>query len=408
MESEESHVPHLPVELLESISHLLGPTDLLSFRLACRTFADISLDNFVRSHIEEISCFFPDPARVQRLANITSQPHLVGRIRTVFLTLDAFEYKDDQVNFVVPAHDRGDTLPDYKVAFNREEVEYHCARRWSLDLLAQSLARLNPMRCKLHLDFGNRQSFRDHVEWALISQKVLAAIEKALYPIYDLTILSDRDLDPSHIAHHETEGMRFIRSAHHELYCTPFHSAQINDPRFESSAGTTFEQSFAAMYQAVAAPQDLESLSIIYWHWTPHSSTLTNNIVSANTWTRLKLLTFAHVLLPTFENLFCLLRSCHNALEIVQLDRVEVFSADGHEWKTFFEILRALPKLEHLNIQQLWWRRGGGQRLLIVDDATCIAVRCIESGNAGVKAALNGILQKGFTVWNGSERIKLW
>jgi hypothetical protein len=246
------------------------------------------------------------------------------------------------------------------------------------------------------------------VEWALISQKVLAAIEKALYPIYDLTILSMRDLDQPYLSQRETEGVRFIQNAHHELYCTPYHSTRIDDPALASTSRDTFLRSLVATGPAAIAAQDLESLDIIYWLWPPQRSSFTNDILSAHSWTRLKRITFVRVVIPNFENMFHVLRCCYSILEIVMLNEIEVSSADGHEWKRLFEILSLLPKLEHLQIRQPWWKRGNGQRLLIVDEAAYLGLLCHESGHSSIKAALTRILQEGFTVRNGGERIKLW
>lgn len=408
MASMECHTPQLPVELLEAISNLLGPNDILSFRLACRTFADISIDNFTDWYMRETYCFFPDPARVQRLASITSQPHLATRMRAVFLTLNAFEYNDDELSWIAPAHDRGDTLPEYKKAYQTQELEYHCAQRPSLDLLSQSLERLNSMRCRLQLDLGNRRLFGDHTEWARISQRVLAAIERALYPICDLIILSARDDEQRCLS----GGVRAIENAHDELYCTPFHSTRLDDPVLETVVDCTYEQSLEAMRQAVAIPEDSESLDIIYWHWPSYTSpevSFANDVLSANSWTRLKRLTFVLVILPTFENLFQVLRRCKDTLGVIMLNSIEVISVDSHEWKSLFETLSGLPKLEHLLIQGLWWRRDNQQRRLgLVEVESHLVLRCQESGNSSIKAALTEILKKGLMARKGSERIKLW
>ena len=406
MASEKCHTPHLPVELLECIANLLGPNDILSFRLACKTFADIALDRFIWWYMQEIDCFFPDPARVQRLANITSQPHVADRVEAVYLTLDAFEYNDDAISFVAPAHDRGETLREYKAAYQSQQLVYHCARRPNLELLSQSLARLNPMRCELHVDISNRIPFRDYVEWALISQRVLDAIGIALYPIYDLTILSQRDLDQDNVDQRVIG--RHLKSPKHVLYCSAIHSTCLSDPSLETPPGSTFEQALATMRQAVAKAQDSESLDIIYWNWPRlQEISFANDVLSANNCTRLRRLVLVHVILPTFEALFQRLRRCENTLEIITLNQIEV-SADRRKWKGLFEMLSVLPKLEHFEAQQLWWRRDDGQRLLMLDAHTFFEFRCQESGSASINGALADTLQKGLAVRNRSERIQLW
>ena len=408
MASKERHTPQLPAELLEWIANLLGPNDILSFRLACRTFVDVSFDRFTDCYMQEICCFFPDRARVQRLANIISQPHLADRIRTIYLTLDAFEYKDEEITFVAPVHDRGETLPEYKKAYQRQELEYHCAQRSSLDLLSQSFERLNPMRCRLHLDLAYRSSFGDHVEWALISQRVLAAIEKAMYPIYDLFILSARDRDRD--SAFQSGIVRPLRSLQHGFYCTAIHSTLLDDLIPETSLGSTFEQALVKMRRVVAEAPGSESLDIIYWDWPrlPPIS-FSNDVISATSSVRLKRLTLIHAVLLTFENLFQLLRRCAETLEIITFSQIEVFSANGREWKDLFETLSGLPKLEHLLVQGLWWKRDDQQQpLLIVGKARLPVLRCQEAGNASIKVALTEILQKGYAVRNGSEQINLW
>jgi hypothetical protein len=91
------------------------------------------------------------------------------------------------------------------------------------------------------------------------------------------------------------------------------------------------------------------------------------------------------------------------------LNSIEVISVDSHEWKSLFETLSGLPKLEHLLIQGLWWRRDNQQRRLgLVEVESHLVLRCQESGNSSIKAALTEILKKGLMARKGSERIKLW
>lgn len=409
MASEECHIPQLPVELLECIMDSLSPNDILSFRLACKTFTDISFDKFASWYIEEINCFFPDPARVQRLANITSQPHLARRMRTIYFTLDAFEYNDDEITFVAPAHDRGEAFAEYKDAYRTEQVGYHCARRPSFDLLSQSLRQLNPLWCRLHLDLANIPARRYHTQWVWISQRVFAAIEKALYPIYDLTILSFRDTQQP-INRPQNQRVLPTRTPYDQLYCTPIHSAHIDDPPWERFPDNTYQQSLAAMLQAAAVSQDSESLDIIHWIWPRQASSIAavaNEVLSVDRWTQLKRLTLVHVILPTFGNLFQRIRRCELTLEIIRLSEVEA-SGHGREWRELFEMLSVLPKLEHLHVEHLWWSRDDEQSLLIGDADTFIEFRCRESGNASIRGAVMEILQKGLVVQSRAERIKLW
>jgi hypothetical protein len=394
MDSKECHILQLPVELLELISNCVRFSDLCSFRRTCKTFADIALDDFAVHYFGETACFFPDPVRVKRLYNITSQPHLAKHIRILYLTLDPFEYRDDTISFVAPAHDRGDTLPEYKETSYVERLEYYCSRRPDLKLLTRSLAHLNPLRNHLHVDLGSRHYFYNHNEWALISQKCLAAVAKAVFPIYDLTILSLTDIREPYPRIEGDHELQNITKLLDMLYCTPLH---FDPPDTVLSVLDLEDHVMPDIDTIPKTLEDIESLAMIFWHRIPSGrfglTPFANAVLSRNQSTKLRQLTLVRVVLDDFEPLFQLLQQCLNTLDAVLLHEVEIISEVSGHWRKLFELLIAMPNLEHLNLRELWFARSRVPPLAILGPATQYAWSCHEIGRSSVRLALEDIMR---------------
>lgn len=417
MACDGCYILRLPTELLESISSHISTNDLLSLRRSCRAFAEVTVHDFATHYFHEVTCFFPDPARAQRLLDITSQPHLAGKITEVHLTLDAFEYGDGKIQFVAPRHDRGDTLPEYKEIIQRLELEYHCSRLQNLHRVTQSLKNLNPLQTNLHLDLTYRLFFSDHVKWASISQKGLAAIGRAVYPIHNLAVFLHRDLSQPYVSHPEAEDEPFIAAHEYDLYCTPYHDTSVTSvgslSDFKSSSDPEFQHSTEANTSAVAGTNEAaDSLDCIFWQWPPHEPKVlhfASEILTAHGPTHLRRLNLVRVRLPKFEHLFKLLRRCSSTLDILMLNEIEVATNDCRQWKTLFEILQTMPLLQHLQVDWLWWRREYDMPILVVNENNYLALRCCEAGCSSVKAAVQRILSHGVTARSGSRGLcKLW
>ena len=394
--TKQCHILRLPVELLELISDRAQFSDLCSFRQTCKTFAEIAFDDFASHYIGETCCFYPDPARVKRLYDITSQPHLAKHIRIVYLTLDPFEYKDGDINYVAPAHDRGNALADYKEIYKLKELEYYCSRRPDLSLVTRSLAHLNPLRNHLHVDIENRHYFYDHVEWAKISQQCLAAVAKAGFPIYDLTILSNTDIYKPYPNDHDNHELQKVERVADSLYCTALHFTPTDTVLSEFSDGRTSEV-LPIIDTFPKTSEDAESLEMIFWHRIPSfGSRLTpfaSTVLSRNHSTKLRRLTLVRVVLDDFEPLFQLLQQCRNALEAVLLHEVEIITEVSSLWWKLFESLITMPNLEHLNLRKLWLGRTRAPPLAILDPATQSAWSCHAIGHFSVRIALRDVIK---------------
>ena len=108
---KETHFVDLPMELLTMIARVTDVhTDILSLRLTCQTLAAAAADAFAEEYIEDLSCFMLDTARLSRVKNITSTPHLVNKIRNLEFTCRVFEQRLIHKMPIVPRKD--ETMAD--------------------------------------------------------------------------------------------------------------------------------------------------------------------------------------------------------------------------------------------------------------------------------------------------------
>lgn len=87
----------MPPEMLAHIGSFVTDETLVTLRLVNKAIESAVFDRFCQVYYSELSCCILDPSRLQRLKRITSTPHLLAKIRSIQLTLDALEghvYRD--------------------------------------------------------------------------------------------------------------------------------------------------------------------------------------------------------------------------------------------------------------------------------------------------------------------------
>jgi hypothetical protein len=102
----ECHILRLPVEILQDIA-AASPDPAYQYstlRLVCKDFEAAFFDQWAEYWIGRLRCFLLDPARVQRIKNITSRKHLARKIKSVCLCLDPWEHSGKPDIYVVPNH----------------------------------------------------------------------------------------------------------------------------------------------------------------------------------------------------------------------------------------------------------------------------------------------------------------
>ena len=87
MAADKAYVLALPMELLQQVSRFVNGTELITLRLTCKELSSAAFDAFAEEYLDELACFFPDPARLARLWNICSSPHLASKVRNSHLHL---------------------------------------------------------------------------------------------------------------------------------------------------------------------------------------------------------------------------------------------------------------------------------------------------------------------------------
>ena len=143
----------LPDEVLQLIGESV-PLDPTILRLVCRRFDAAFLDLFAKRLLNDVHCFVLDPQRLSRLDAITSQEHLLCRIKKVTITLSPHEGKwiDDYPSVATGGDPDDSELSDAQYKF-ATVMEYTSYGQWlkspqlDLSVLADILERLKTAPC---------------------------------------------------------------------------------------------------------------------------------------------------------------------------------------------------------------------------------------------------------------------
>ncbi|KAK3697807.1 hypothetical protein LTR37_017272 [Vermiconidia calcicola] len=400
MAADKAYILALPMELLQQVSRFLNRTDLITLRLACKELSSAAFDAFAEEYLDELTCFFPNPARLSRLWNICSSSHLVSKVRQVTLTLDPWEgqpYGKIHIAAIsLREEPKSFSRAQYGIfqAHRNEHVKLYHAQQPDLALLASLLRNLDPALCKLHVVL---QNFLEHGQpcYHYADRDALRVMSEAGFPLSDIDFTNFDGLELQ-----ESRAQDAVFQTMESLRKIIYHTTDAYYAKTRKFADTD------ATPRLIAAAERLEDLHLVLLSQFHHRDNDASfgfgaQLLLANKLSHLRTLGLTCVRLPDFQTLFEALRPCNETLECVYFDEITVHST-SHQWAEVLGYPRTIPYLRGLTMEFLY--HGGDVRDFTVcvrdaeDSTLSLELFVAQIGKENIDATLARLIERGIVL----------
>ena len=398
MAADNSYLLTLPMEMLQRISGFVTTDDLIALRLTCKRLSAATFDNFAAEYLHKLSCFVLDPARLTRIYNITSFPHLAGKVKRITLTADALELSHPSTLQAVEMYREAIRVSQSRnyVQYRDEQYLHHSGKFLDLTSLLRALHSLDCSRTELCLDFCFRRHSGVRGERSHVFNVLLANVARSGFPIARLALDADSSLFVDRIVNRKKGVLHATKHLQKFRYSS----------RMQSPTPEQHEFSLNGLSPILASAKQLKSLKLIippllFGEEYVARTSLCTGLLSSTRSTCLGTLVLDEVRLSDFEALFEAFRRSRNAMRNADLHKICVESRVDR-WAGVVSYLRTMPNLQKLQLTSPCLVMDNNELQVCMLDPTnpesTSMVDLCEQGREKIDAALAELLDCGLVL----------